>query len=316
MAISPSKNKIASPTARNYIYLYEIPIVILSALLKKVRKIEIRTTRLVNDLFGGEYESVFKGQGIEFADVREYVPGDDIRTIDWNVTARSQHPFVKKFVETRELTVLFIVDMSGSQYFGSVDKLKSEIAAEITAILAFSAVKNNDKTGLLIATEGVEKFIPVKKGRNHALRVIREVLGYQPKKKGTQLAGALEYLYRIQKRTSVIFLISDFMDQGYEKALKILSRKHDVIAIHLQDPLEQALPKVGLMELVDRETGKTVMVDTNSSDFRTRFRETAERKQSALKKLFKSLQIDCIDIPTSTSYVEPLFRFFKSRERK
>ena len=287
-----------------------------AALLKKVRKIEIRTTHLVNDLFGGEYESVFKGQGIEFADVREYVPGDDIRTIDWNVTARSLNPFVKKFVETRELTVLFAVDMSGSQYFGSTDKLKSEIAAEITAILAFSAVKNNDKTGLLIATEGVEKFIPVKKGRNHALRVIREVLGYQPKKRKTQLSGALEYLYRVQTRTSIIFLISDFMDEGYEKALKILSRKHDVVAIHLHDPLEQELPRVGLLELEDRETGKTMLVDTASREFQKRFRETADEKQAALERLFKRLQIDWIDIPANASYIDPLFKFFKSREKK
>ena len=285
-------------------------------LLKKVRKIEIHTTRLVNDLFGGEYESVFKGQGIEFADVREYVPGDDIRTIDWNVTARSLHPFVKKFVETRELTVIFAVDMSGSQYFGSTDKLKSEIAAEITAILAFSAVKNNDKTGLLIITEEVEKFIPVKKGRNHALRVIREILGYHPKKKGTHLAEALEYLYRVQTRTSVVFLISDFMDEGYEKALKILSRKHDVIAIHLRDLLEQQFPKVGLAELVDRETGKTLLVDTASPQFQKQFRKTAEEKHAALEKLFKRLQIDRIDIPANTSYIEPLFKFFKSREKK
>jgi len=287
-----------------------------AALLKKVRKIEIRTTRLVNDVFGGEYESVFKGQGIEFADVREYVPGDDIRTIDWNVTARSLNPFVKKFVETREQTVLFAVDMSGSQYFGSTDKLKSEIAAEITAILAFSAVKNNDKTGLLIATEGVEKFIPVKKGRNHALRVIREILGYQPKKKKTQLAGALEYLYRVQTRTSIIFLISDFMDEGYEKALKILSRKHDVIAIHLHDPLEQELPKIGLLELADRETGQTMLVDTASREFQKRFRQRADQKQAALEKLFKRLQIDWIDIPANTSYIDPLFKFFKGREKK
>ena len=287
-----------------------------ATLLKKVRKIEIRTTRLVNDLFGGEYESVFKGQGIEFADVREYVPGDDVRSIDWNVTARTGHPFVKKFVETRELTVFFLVDMSGSQYFGSIDKLKSEIAAEITAILAFSAVKNNDKTGLLIATEGVEKFIPVKKGRNHALRVIREILGYQPQKKKTNLKEAIEYLYRVQTRTSVVFLISDFMDDGYEKALKILSQKHDVVAIHLHDPLEQQLPKVGLLELVDRETGKTMLVDTSSPQFQKRFRQTTDQKLAALEKLFKRLQIDCIDIPANASYIEPLFKFFKSREKK
>ncbi len=287
-----------------------------ATLLKKVRKIEIRTTRLVNDLFGGEYESVFKGQGIEFADVREYVPGDDIRTIDWNVTARTGHPFVKKFVETRELTVFFLVDMSGSQYFGTTDKLKSEIAAEITAILAFSAVKNNDKTGLLIATEGVEKFIPVKKGRNHALRVIREILGYQPKKKKTRLAQAIEYLYRVQTRTSVVFLISDFMDEDYEKALKILSQKHDVVAVHLHDPLEQQIPKVGLLELVDRETGKTILVDTSSPQFQKKFRQTTDQKRAALEKLFKRLQIDRIDIPANASYIDPLFKFFKSREKK
>lgn len=285
-------------------------------LLRKVRRIEIHTNRLVNDLFGGEYESVFKGQGIEFADVREYVPGDDIRTIDWNVTARSLNPFVKKFVETRELTVLFAVDMSGSQYFGSTDKLKSEIAAEITAILAFSAVKNNDKTGLLITTDEVEKFVPVKKGRNHALRVIREVLGYQPKKTKTRLQSALEYLYRVLTRTSIVFLISDFMDEGYEKALRILSRKHDVIAVHLRDALEKNFPAAGLVELADRESGETLLVDTSSPDFRKQFREGAEAKQAALEKLFKQLQIDRIDIPANTSYVEPLFKFFKKRERK
>ena len=179
-------------------------------ILKKVRRIEIRTTRLVNDLFGGEYESVFKGQGIEFADVREYVPGDDIRTIDWNVTARSQHPFVKKFVEERELTVLFLVDMSGSQYFGSGERLKSEVAAEITALLAFSAVQNKDKTGMVITTDEVEKYVPVKKGRMHVLRVVREILYYQPKGRKTKLAAGLEYLHRVLTRTAVIFVISDF----------------------------------------------------------------------------------------------------------
>ena len=287
-----------------------------AALLKKVRRIEIRTTRLVNDLFGGEYESVFKGQGIEFADVREYVPGDDIRTIDWNVTARSQRPFVKKFVETRELTVIFLVDMSGSQYFGSTDKLKSEIAAEITAIMAFCAVQNNDKTGLLIATEDVEKFIPVKKGRNHALRVIREILGYQPQKRKTRLARAMEYLYRVLTRTAVIFLISDFLDEDYEKALKLLSKKHDVIAVHLRDPLEKDFPSAGIVEKVDQESGKTVLVDSTSQDFQERFRRNAQAKQDALEKLLKRLQIDKIDIPTDISHVEPLFKFFKSRERR
>lgn len=285
-------------------------------LLKKVRHIEIRTTRLVNDLFGGEYESVFKGQGIEFADIREYVPGDDIRTIDWNVTARSTTAFVKKFVETRELTVLFVVDMSGSQYFGSTEKLKSEVAAEIAALLAFSAVKNNDKTGLLICTDRVEKFVPVKKGRNHALRVIREILGYQPKHPGTRLETALQYLHNVLTRSAVIFLISDFRDKGYEKALKILSQHHDVIAVNLQDPLERSFPANGLVELRDRETGEALMVDTSSRLFRDQFEQKARSREEDLAKLFKRLQIDKVDIPSDASYIDPLIKFFKSRERE
>ncbi|HOE69429.1 MAG TPA: DUF58 domain-containing protein [Candidatus Omnitrophota bacterium] len=287
-----------------------------AALLKKVRRIEIRTTRLVNDLFGGEYESVFKGQGIEFADVREYVPGDDIRTIDWNVTARSAHPFVKKFVETRELTVFFVVDMSGSQHFGTSGKLKSEIAAEIAAILAFSAVKNNDKTGLLICTDRVEKFLPVKKGRNHALRVIREILGYQPQSRGTKLESAIQYIHNVLTRSAVVFLISDFQDEGYEKALKILSQKHDVVAIHLKDRLERSFPGVGLVELRDRETGETTLIDSSSRTFRKRFEENTRAREESTSKLFRKLQIDRVEVPAEASYIDPLIKFFKSRERK
>lgn len=285
-------------------------------ILKKIRRIEIRTTRLVNDLFGGEYESVFKGQGIEFSDVREYVPGDDIRTIDWNVTARSQHPFVKKFVEERELTVLFVVDMSGSQYFGSGEKLKSEVAAEITALLAFSAVKNKDKTGLLIVTDEVEKYIPVKKGRMHVLRVVREILYYQPKRKKTRLAAALEYLHRILTRTAVIFLISDFMDEAYEKPLKILSRRHDVIAIHLKDRREENLPAADLVEFEDRESGEVLLVDTSGSRLRQAYQEAAREHEARLEHLFKTLAVDKIDIAVEKSYVEPLMKFFKVRERR
>ncbi|MDP3920837.1 MAG: DUF58 domain-containing protein [Candidatus Omnitrophota bacterium] len=285
-------------------------------ILKKVRHIEIRTTRLVNDLFGGEYESVFKGQGIEFADVREYVPGDDIRTIDWNVTARSEKPFVKKFVEEREMTVIFIVDMSGSQYFGTGQRLKSEVAAEVTALLAFSAVKNNDKTGLLIATDEVEKYIPVKKGKMHVLRVVREILYYKPRGKKTQLKSALEYLHNFLTRTAVVFLISDFMDTGYEKALKILSRRHDVIPIHLTDPREAELPDVGLMEIVDNETGAVRLVDTSDRQLRKDYALEAEARQEKLRLLFRGLGIDKIDISADGSYVEPLMKFFKLRARK
>ncbi len=285
-------------------------------ILKKIRKIEIRTSRLVNDLFGGEYQSVFKGQGIEFADVREYVPGDDIRTIDWNVTARSQKPFIKKFVEERELTVLFVVDMSGSQYFGSGERLKSEVAAEITALLAFSAVKNHDKTGLLICTDEVEKYVPVKKGRNHVLRVVREILYYQPRGKKTRLASALEYLHQILTRTAVIFLISDFMDEGYEKALKVLSRKHDVIAIHLKDRRENDMPAVGLVEFEDGETQEKILVDTSQPAVRDFLHKLSNQQNEKLDRLFKQLRIDQVSIATEGSYVEPLMKFFKIREKR
>ena len=285
-------------------------------LLKKIRHIEIRTTRLVNDLFGGEYLSVFKGQGMEFADVREYVPGDDIRTIDWNVTARSLHPFVKKFVEEREMTVFFAVDMSGSQQFGSAEKLKAEIAAEITALLSFAAVKNHDKVGLMIFTDGVEKFVPVKKGRMHVLRVIREILYYKPRQKGTNLVSALDYLNRVLRRTAVVFLISDFLDQGYEKALKILSRRHDVIGIHLIDRLEKSLPKAGLLWLRDPETGMRKLIDSSSGRVRRFYENAMKNRQEAVAAMFKSLKIDRVEIPTDGDYVDPIIRLFKVRERR
>lgn len=285
-------------------------------ILRQVRRIEIRTTRLVNDLFGGEYKSVFKGQGIEFADVREYVAGDDIRTIDWNVTARSQHPFVKKFVEERELTVVFVVDMSGSQFFGTSGRFKSEIAAEITALLAFSAVRNKDKVGLLISSDQVEKYIPVKKGRMHVLRVVREILYFKPKHRGTHLKTALEYLSRVLTRTSVVFLISDFQDRGFEKALRILSQKHDLVAIQLTDPRESSLPAVGLVEMEDPETGETLQVDTSNPNFRARFEATARESEENLDRLFKSQGVDRVVIDISKPYQEPLVRFFKAREKR
>lgn len=284
--------------------------------LRKIRHIEIRTTRLVNDLFGGEYVSVFKGQGIEFADVREYVPGDDIRTIDWNVTARSQNPFVKKFIEERELTVIFVVDMSGSQYFGTGEKMKSEIAAEITALLAFAAVQNNDKTGLLIVTDEVEKYIPVKKGKTHVLRVVREILYYKPKGNKTRLSAALEYLHNFLTRTAIVFLISDFMDQGFEKPLKILSRNHDVIAVHLKDRREEEMPACGLLEVQDRETGETRLIDSSDPQLRKDYADQARAKDERLDQLFKHIGIDKVEIRAELSYVEPLMKFFKIREKR
>jgi len=285
-------------------------------ILRKVRHIEIRTTRLVNDLFGGEYESVFKGQGIEFADVREYVPGDDIRTIDWNVTARLQRPFVKKYVEERELTVIFMVDMSGSQFFGTGDKLKSEVAAEITALLAFAATQNKDKTGLLITTDDVEKFVPTKKGKQHVLRVIREILYYKPERRGTRLNSGFEFLNNFLTRTAVIFIISDFLDSGYEKALKVLSRKHDVIAIHLKDEREENLPKIGLIEVEDQETGSVHLVDTSKLGLSHKYAVAAQNRQSELDRLFKTLGVDKVEIVAEGSYVDPLLRFFKIREKR
>src|SRR3989338_391494 len=254
--------------------------------LKQVRHIEITATKLVNDLFGGEYESVFKGRGMEFAEVREYVPGDDIRTIDWNVTARSQHPFVKKFVEERELTVIFVVDASRSLQFASRDKLKSTVAAELAGLLAFSAVKNNDKVGLLIGTDRIEKYIPPKKGKSHVLRVVREILYYKPTAKRTNLRVALEHLYRILTRSAVIFVISDFLDSGYEKALKILHQKHDLIAVQIVDQREQKLPSCGWLELQDAETKETLLINTNDSKFRNQYVKVANSRQEQLDFLF------------------------------
>lgn len=285
-------------------------------ILKKVRRIEIRTRKLVNDIFGGEYESVFKGQGIEFADVREYVPGDDIRTIDWNVTARSQHPFVKKFTETRELTVMFLVDASSSCYFGTGDKFKSEIAAEITALLAFSAVKNNDKVGMSIFTDRVEKYIPVKKGRQHVLRVIREILYFQPENKKTSLSTAFEYLYNMLNRRAVVFIISDFFDSNYEKALKVLSKEHDVIAIRIIDPRELELPSIGLMHLQDAENGEELFIDSGSAKLRNQYETLCRKRNEKLEDLFKKIAVDRIDIDVTKSYVEPIMRFFRMRERR
>lgn len=285
-------------------------------ILNQVKHIEITATRLVNDLFGGEYESVFKGRGMEFSDVREYVPGDDIRTIDWNVTARSLNPFVKKFVEERELTVIFIVDGSGSLRFGSSDKLKSTIAAEIAALLAFSATKNKDKVGLMIYTDQVEKFVPPKKGKSHVLRVVREILYYKPAQKRTNLRIALEHVYRMLTRSAVIFVISDFMDTGYEKALKILSQKHDLIAIQIADDREESLPASGWVAFEDGETGETMLVNTNDRTFRDAYARGSNRRQEQLDLLFKVMRIDTVKIVAGASYVKPLIKFFKLRERR
>ncbi len=285
-------------------------------ILKKVRRIEIRTRHLVNTVFSGEYHSVFKGQGVVFAEVRDYQMGDDIRTIDWNVTARMGHPFVKVFDEERELTVMLMVDASASADFGTVDQMKGEIGVEICALLAFSAIQNNDRVGLIIFTDDVEAFIPPKKGKKHVLRVIRELLYFRPSRRGTDIGAALDYLGRVTTRRSVVFLISDFMDSGYEAALRVANRRHDLVTIALKDPREAVLPDVGIVELEDAETGEEILVDTSDSELRTSFARFSRGAVEARDRLFRTIGIDTIDVNTNASYVEPLMRFFKMRARK
>jgi uncharacterized protein (DUF58 family) len=285
-------------------------------ILKKIRYIEIRTRRLVNDLFSGEYHSTFKGQGMEFEEVREYQPGDDIRLIDWNVTARTGFPHVKKFREERELSVVLLVDASSSGKFGTKERFKSEVAAEICALLAFSAIKNNDKVGLIIFTDRIEKFVPPKKGRAHVLRLIREILYFTPEGLATDIGMALEYLNKVIKRKSVVFLVSDFFFEGYLKPLQLANKKHDVIALKISDPREKTFEDVGLIELEDAETGEVVLINTGSKEFR---REFAARSDEDLQNLSRSLKVintDFINIQTDQSYIVPLVSFFKMREKR
>jgi len=284
--------------------------------LKKVRRIEISTKRLVNDLFSGEYHSTFKGQGMEFEEVRAYVPGDDIRLIDWNVTARTGFPHIKKFREERELSVVLLVDASSSGKFGTRQRFKSETAAELCALLAFSAIKNNDKVGLIIFTDKIEKFVPPKKGRAHVLRLIREILYFEPEGIKTDIAGALEYFSRVIKRKSVVFLISDFLSEDFYKPLQIANNKHDIIAMKISDPRESSFDNVGLIELEDAETGEVVLIDTASREFRREFSAKAEEDNSMLKKGFRLINLDFINIRTDESYIVPLINFFKMRERR
>ncbi|MCK4373526.1 MAG: DUF58 domain-containing protein [candidate division Zixibacteria bacterium] len=284
--------------------------------LKKIRRIEIRTKKLVNDLFSGEYHSTFKGQGMEFEEVRQYEAGDDIRLIDWNVTARTGYPHIKKFKEERELSVVLLVDASSSGQFGTRKRFKSETAAELCALLAFSAIKNNDKVGLIIFTDSIEKFVPPKKGRGHVLRLIREILYFRPQGTQTDIGGALEYFTKVIKRKSVVFLVSDFLSEGFYKPLQIANKKHDIIAVKITDPRETSFENVGLIELEDTETGEVIMVDTASRTFRREFAARAQEDTSALEKEFKLINLDFINIHTDQSYIVPLINFFKVRERR
>ncbi|MCH7946279.1 MAG: DUF58 domain-containing protein [candidate division Zixibacteria bacterium] len=284
--------------------------------IKKIRRIEIRTKKLVNELFSGEYHSTFKGQGMEFEEVRQYEPGDDVRLIDWNVTARMGQPYIKKFREERELTVILLIDVSSSGQFGTRDRFKNETAAELGALLAFSAIKNNDKVGLIIFTDEIEIFVPPKKGRAHVLRIIREILYFKPKGKGTNIAAALEYFNKVIRRKSVVFLVSDFLSEGFTKPLQIANNKHDIIAIKVSDPREITFDNVGLIELEDAETGEVLIIDTGSKEFRKEFAAQSAEDVAGLKKSFRSINLDFINIRTDQSYISPLIQFFKMREKR
>lgn len=285
-------------------------------LLKQVRQIEIRTKGLVNQVFSGEYHSVFKGRGMEFSEVREYQFGDDIRNIDWNVTARFGHPFIKVFEEERELTVMLMVDLSGSLMFGSVSKTKQRVAAELTAILAFSALKNNDKVGLILFTDKIEKFVPPRKGNKHVLRIIREVLSFQPEGNATDIGTALEFMNGAIKKRSIVFLLSDFMDDGYEKILKIVGKKHDLIGVVLDDRRETEIPKLGLIKLTDAETNQERWVDTSSRKVQGVLQKRREEMIGKRKSLFVTSRLDSIYVRTGENYITPLVQFFRLRERR
>ena len=284
-----------------------------SALLKKVRKIEIKTKGLSNHIFAGEYETAFKGKGMAFSEVREYQPGDDVRSIDWNVTARYNAPFVKVFEEEREMTVMLLIDVSASGNFGTQEQFKRELATELSAILAFSAIKNNDKVGVIFFTDKVEQFIPPKKGKSHILRIIREVLTFQPTGKGTNMAGALEYFNSVIKKRSICFILSDFMSKEFDRPLKIASKKHDLVALRIHDTREDTLPNVGLVPMQDAETEKMIFVDTSSKKVRDNFAKNRVQATEKLRKLFPASGVDLIDITTGTDYVKPLINFFKTR---
>ena len=285
-------------------------------IIRKIKGIELRTKRLVNDVFSGEYHSVFKGRGIEFAEVREYGIGDDIRLIDWNVTARTGHPYIKTFDEERELTVMLLVDASGSGLFGSRGTFKEDLAAEVSAVLAFSAIKNNDRVGLVMFTDRIELYIPPQKGKKHVLRVIREILYFKPQGTLTNISGAIEHISRILKRKSIVFLISDFFDSGFESALSIAARKHDLIAVTISDEREEALSDSGVIALEDAETGQVCLVDTSSKKLRKKYWQYMLRRRSELSELFKRNGVDQIPLRTGKVYENELVRFFKKRMRQ
>lgn len=285
-------------------------------IVNKIRRIQITTTRLVTDVFAGQYQSIFKGKGMEFEEVREYQPGDDIRSIDWNVTARTGDPYVKKFVEERELTVMLLLDMSQSFYFGTVNKLKSQLAAELCSVLAFSAIKNNDKVGFIAFTDRIEKFVPPRKGISHVLRVIREALYFKPEGRGTDIPLAIEYLNRVTTRRAVTFIISDFYAADFKRPLSVANKRHDIIAITITDPREISLPDIGIIKLDDPETRENFFLDTSGSKLREDYHANSLKKLEESQRLFRSINVDNIDVRTDIPYTQTLLRFFKMREKK
>jgi uncharacterized protein (DUF58 family) len=285
-------------------------------ILRKVRRIEIRTNRLVNESLAGEYHSVFKGRGMEFSEVREYQFGDDIRSIDWNVTARVGHPYVKKHVEERELTVILLVDFSGSGQFGTRRQFKREIQAEICALLAFSAIKNNDRVGLIAFTDRIETFLRPRKGKDHVLRVIREVLYFRPEGRTTDIAMALQHMHRTITKRAVVFVISDFLGADFARPLRVAARKHDLIALTVTDPREEDLPAVGLLELEDAETGDRVLVDAADARTRQAFHRWGVERRLQRQALFRSVGVDALELRTDRPYDVPLVRFFHQRARR
>ncbi len=285
-------------------------------ILKQVRRVEIATRGLVNEVFSGEYHSVFKGRGMNFAEVRAYQYGDDIRSIDWNVTARTGTPFVKVFDEERELTVMLVVDVSASGEFGSRSRMKGEVAVEICAVLAFSAITNNDKVGLIIFSDRIEKFVPPRKGRRHVLRVLRELLYFRPEGRGTDVAGALEYLARVVRRRAVVFVVSDFFATDYQKALAVAGRRHDTIVIRMGDPRERELPAIGSIELEDAETGEQLTVNLSDPAFREAFERNVTETRTALEREFRKTGVDVVEISTDRPYADRLMRFFRQRAKR
>jgi uncharacterized protein (DUF58 family) len=284
--------------------------------LRKIRRIEIRTNRLIDDLLSGQYQSIFKGRGMDFEEVREYQAGDDVRSIDWNVTGRTGIPHIKKFREERELTVMLLVDASASGIIGSGQQTKRELAAELASLFAFSAIRNNDKVGLLLFTDQVEKFINPRKGRSHVLRVIREILFFEPKHQGTRITAALHYLNHVVTRRAVVFVISDFLDEGFEKALKITNQRHDVVAIPILDPRERELPNVGSIALEDSETGEVFTIDTSSAKIREAFTQNSLQLAQKIETSFRSAGVDSIPVETDQSYLKAISRFFERRSRR